>query len=477
MVVAYWYSVEISFISGIILLYLSWQIYHQKHLIGHSIFWKLILLFSITCLIFAINNLGIFFPNLGGYPLSSYLYLVYFASFYFIPIFWILYCLYFTGYGEIVSWKIDILLSIIPIMLILFRMNEFWKIIPSGTFQNAFSESFTAFFDLGYVYLYGLAILGIILLMLQYRNVSDKGRYQILFLVSGVLIPVIHEFFSEGNFLPSGMDIAIAGFFLAFGILYADMLIYSPVFREHFFDIIDTGLLVMNKKGEILDMNIVAEKILNVSRNFAFTKKPSELESIPSEFKDVLLVPESVKEQPHFQVSYPEPRWYSISTYWISKKFSSGGVFLVKINDMTRTVLLEKELTRKNIQMIRDNERTQKEMQYIVTFSEDKNPKILISQGIITACNSAALELFQKMEEDVKGTDPILLSAPVQKKSDDVPEKFQYYLEDASSGNTVTFSWIFSGGGRIFSAEVILSRVVYEGRVSIEMTILVSDMY
>lgn len=471
MVVAYWYSVDLSFISGFILLFLSWQIYRQKHIVGHNIFWKLIFLFSIITLIFGINNLGLFFPDLGPYPLSLHLYIIYFASFYFIPVLWILYCLHFTGHKEMVTWRNGILLSILSIILILLRINEFWNVIPFNNIQDIINENFTRILELGYLYLYGLLILGIILLVLQFRNVSDKGRYQIGFLVFGMLIPIVHEFFTEGNLLPSGMDVSITGFFLAFGILYCDMLIYSPVFRERFFDIIDSGLVVMNKKGEILDMNIVAEKILNISRNDAFTKKPSELSSIPHEFKEILTEPDKIGQQPHFQVSYPEQRWYTISARWISKNFSSGGVFLVDISDVTKNVILEKELTRKNIQVIREKERTNKEMQYFIAFSADLNPKILISRGEIIACNSAALELLQKKEEDLTGTDPALLSAQIQMKPDDVLEKFHYSIEDAITGNTISFPWRFSKGEDVFTGNVTLCRVLFNSKVLVEMTI------
>jgi len=358
--------------------------------------------------------------------------------------------------------------------MFMFRAEAFWDNIQSGKIQTSLSEISPGFFDFGYFYLYILVFFGVILLIRQYRNVSDKIRYQIVFLVTGILIPIIYEFFTDGNFLTSGLDIAVSGFFLAFGIQYCDMLIYSPVFREHFFDIIDSGLLVMNKKGEILDLNHVAERILNVRRNDAFTKKLTEFESVPVEFRDILLDPEAIRGHAHFSVSYPELRWFAISSRWAAKKFSSGGVYLVVINDITDNVMLEKEVSMHKIQGFRDKERSQRDIQYRISFLGSHDAKLLIDQGSIIACNPAAQTVFKMKEEEMKGRDPAQLSARVQKKNDEVHEKLQYSLADAASGNTVRFFWMFiTAGGREFEGEVKLCRVICKNKMLVEMTIMV----
>jgi len=476
MVVADWHSVYISLGSGLILLYLSWQIYHQKRIVGHFLFWKLILLFSIICLIFGINNIGLLIPGAGHYPLSLHLYLLYFGSFYFIPVLWVFYCLHFTGREDLVTMRNGILISIIPSIMIILRAEEFWNVFQSVNTQTLLSGISTSFFGLGYFYLYCLVFLGMILLIRQYRNVSDKIRYQIVFLVTGMAIPLIVDFFTEGNFLTSGLDVAVSGFFLAFGIQYCDMLIYSPVFREHFFDIIDAGLLVMNSKGEILDMNHTAEMFLNVKRNDVFTKKPSEFDSIPTEFRVILSDPKTIKEHYHFSVSYPEVRWFAISSRWAVKRFSSGGVFLVMIHDITRNVTLEKEVSMQKIQGIREKERIQRDIQYHLSFSGSHDARILIEKGSIVAGNPAAQALFQMQEAEMKGMDPMLLSARVQKNPDDVQEKLHYSIAVASSGKAVRLTWMFvTAGGREFEGDVELCRIICKNRMLVEMTIMIPD--
>jgi PAS domain-containing protein len=473
MVFANWYSVLISFSSGIILLSLSWKVYREKQVIGHSYFWILLFLFSIICLIFGINNLGIFFPGLGHYPLSLHLYWIYYSSFYVIPVVWLVYCLKYTGRSEIISRKLVLILSIVPSIMVLLRFYQFWGIIPFHLFPVSTALLPQAILSFGHLYLYALGFFGIILLLVQFRSVSEKIRYQTAFLTLGMTIPIIHEFISEGNLLTSGLDVAVSGLFLAFGILYCDMLIYTPVFREYFYEIIDSGLLVLNERREILDMNPVAEGYFRVSRKEAFTKKTGEIGTVPAEFRKVLESDDITGELPHFCISSPIERWFRISARWVPRRFSSDGVYLLTINDITTVVSLEKEVAEQKMRLLREEERSRKEFRYLLDFNSSKNAIMLISQGLIIRCNPAAEALAGKSQEELAGTDPVLLSAPVQKQQDDVPEKFRFFLADAASGTPVLFPWVFRFVEGDVLTEISLRRLTWRGRVIVEMSIRV----
>jgi len=452
-------------------LYLSLLVYRQKQIVGHSIFWIILLLYSVICLIFSINSLGIIIPDVGPYPVSLHLYWIYYTCFYFLPGAILLFCLKYCGKTEYITPTTIILLSIIPTIFSFIRFEQFWGFFPV-LFQHLESIGFLEFFHIFvYVYLYGILFVADIFLLRQYMYVSKKFRPQIIFLIIGTSIPFLIDILTDGNYLPSGMDVSISGFFLAFGVLYYEMLAYSPVFRERFFEVADTGLLVLNEKQLILDMNPVAEHLLNIPLREAFGKNPSEIPAMPPEFRSVLEQETLTDSQPHFSVSGPEKAWYNISVKWFPEKIGADGVYLIIITDITRNIILEKEVSRYTIRQYKEKEITAREIKYREFFRSSKDPILILSDRKIIECNQAALQLFGKERDEIIGENPVIFSSPVQKNQDDVTEKFQYAIVNAAAGNRVVFPWVFTSNKKDIDAEVTLKLQIYYNQDVVEMTI------
>jgi len=471
MIIISWHSVIFSFFSGLILLYLSLRIHKQKKVVGYSLFWIILLLYAIICLTFTINSLGILFPGLGSYPLSKPVYLIYFSSFYLLPVGWILYCIYYTGKMEYITASRIGLLLVIPVMMILIRIDEFWKVLPFFILQEERVIWYQELLSVGHFYLYALILCGVILLVQKYHDVSFKFRRQILFFIVGIMIPIITELISDDNFLPCGFDVAISGLFLAFGVLYYNVLEHSPVFREKYFNILDVGLLTLNQNGEILDMNPVAESYLCTSLKESFSRQPSDIDSIPEEFKEILKYPENTQKKPHFFVSYPDIRWFSLSSQWIAKKINADGAFLIAISDITKNVNLEQEITHQKIQAFRKSFENEHDTRYLEFFRSSRDAIFILSGKTIIACNPVVLDLFGKEETELVGKDITIMSAPVQIKTDDVLEKLQFFIAEANSQTPVRFSWIFTGKDSTIQGDVVLRRFTYDDQGVIEMCI------
>ncbi len=474
-----WYFVLLTFACGGIILYLSVLVYQRKHISGHSLVWVILVLYAIICLTFGLDNLGMILPV--PYSISVYLFWINTYCYFALPVAWFLFCLHYIGKPEYLTVRNFTLLMIIPVIMSLFRAFSFGDIFQEIFFGPYFSSINKAIDIIGYGYIYGLSIVGNLLLIRRYPDVSVKFRHQIIFLITSSCIILIGGLITDSGIIPSFdpmcLEVALSGFILAFGILHYDLLHHSPIFREKFFDIANSGLIALSWDRHIIDMNPVAEKLLQISLTDAFSRHPSEILSLRPELRKILEHPDILYEQP-FSLIGDEIRWYSVSFQYLQKNMKNQSGYLVVFTDITNSMNLEKQVQDTKIQLTREKENLTRVQKYREFFMSHRDAIIIISKDRIIEANPLAYEMFSEFGEDIIGMDPVSLSADHQRNPDDVPEKIQYYYTQALSGRMIDFSWVFQSHNEEIPARVRLSRLVYDDQILIEMSISdMSDMY
>nr|WP_319539091.1 histidine kinase N-terminal 7TM domain-containing protein [uncultured Methanospirillum sp.] len=459
---------------SIILLYLSLQVYRRKTILGQYYFWMILFLLSIICLLLGLENMGEIYPELGPYPVSPVLNLLTNFCGHLVTTIWFFFCLLYAGKSKYLTRPIiAFLLSYTIIGNIVFQMIRVYSYSSGIPLLDTFLWIFgmSALAKCCILYLAGIG-----LLIQKYRNVSDQFRYQILILVgTSCLVVLLVTFFDSKlfpGFNPVGIHFGICGLIFGFGMLYFDLLTFSPVFRERFFGVVESGLVVLNNRCQIIDMNETAEQILHTNLAEVFGKQPSEVAVFPEGFTGMLTSPDLLRNaSPISVLTDDETRWYRISVQYDHGNVGAEEVYLLMITDITHNILLEKQVSEANSRLMVEKEKKRHELLYREFFNSHRDAILIVANGVISDCNQVALQFFEKKRSDIIGLDPCLLSAPVQGRQSDVPDKLKYQISRAAAGDLIDFPWTFLASDAPVETEVRLSRLLYDDQVLVEACI------
>ncbi|NLV27655.1 MAG: PAS domain-containing protein [Methanomicrobiales archaeon] len=459
--------------SGIILLYLASLVYRRKHILGQSYFWIILFLMGLICITIGLYNTKEVFPTFLPDPVLSFL--MFFMIFlgHLVTTFWFLFCLRYSGRTMYLTKHILTFLLAYTVIgnlvfqaIVQYGMSSGYPVIDTMLWFIGYS----AFIKCPILFLWGIG-----LLILTYRTISEKFRHQVIVLVGGACLVVLMVTFFDSGILPSinpvGMQFAITGYIFAYGILYYDLLTFSPVFREKFFGVVESGLIVLNKNIQILDMNSSAEGLLHVQLKDVFGKKPSETD-IPDEFREIFCQPEKILTSSHVCVpGHEEVRWYNVSMQHDRNDLGNEEVFLLIVTDITHNITLEKEISKAHEELVAEREKKKREWMYREFFRSHRDAILIISNGLVIDCNPVAEQLFGKNREEIIGNNPVILSAPSGGSVDIVPDKLHYLISKAASGELVDFPWVFLSRGREIETEVRLNRLTFHNQFLVEMSI------
>lgn len=231
-----------------------------------------------------------------------------------IPVLWFLFGMAYTGRQKWLSSLRILSLLIIPLItLALVFTNAYhrliWATIPlnsSGPFPILDPEYGTWFFIYS-TYSYGLLLIGTIALIQAARQSPKTYRWQNIALVVGALIPWIANaiYLLDLGFSPN-IDLSPVAFVLS------ALVIGWSIFRYHLFDVVpvarrttvDTmrdGMIVLNMKNRIIDMNPAARVVFDVQLADVLGKEIDDLLSdwpeLVDTFKDVWEVETEIQLQ------------------------------------------------------------------------------------------------------------------------------------------------------------------------------------
>jgi len=270
-----------------------------------------------------------------------------------VPVFYFIFIMLYTGHKNVTSRKNILLLFILPfITLILTLTNEYHHLIWSGfspisSETNLMKYRHGEWFYLGYIaYDYILLIFATISLfnfILRHKYVFRKLGLSLL--IAGVC-PWIAGlvYVTNGNPIP-GFDLApvatgISGIFLIYAILKTSFLDLAPIDRELLLETIQDGLVALDAKNRIQDINKVAYTYLGLSPDTDILGTSIDSCGISSSSILHAMVSSSTTNQTEVLVEV------GLKTFCITKKEikKNKGSNLVVIRDISEQVAVHHEI-------------------------------------------------------------------------------------------------------------------------------------
>src|SRR5271157_703533 len=191
-----------------------------------------------------------------------------------VPVAWLLVALCYTGRSRYVSLRNLGLLAVVPfIVVLLVATNPYHYLYYSAVIPRMISGSVVwvflrgPLFWLHVTYSYLLILVAMILLASRYSGAPVIYRRQIALLMIAATIPVLVNLLYIVSIYPvPGLDLtpfafACVGVILALGLFRYQLFFMLPVAYPQIFLAISDGIVVMDTKGRILDLNPAARMI------------------------------------------------------------------------------------------------------------------------------------------------------------------------------------------------------------------------
>jgi PAS domain S-box-containing protein len=197
-----------------------------------------------------------------------------------IGVLWLLFSIEYTQQQRILNRVGRNMLWIIPFIGVLLSWtNEYhhliWteiSLLPAPHGMGAIFRHGPAFFAL-WVYIYILLIAGVIVLVSRLRRQAAIYQRQYLIIMGGILVPWVVNFLYVIGYSPiPGMDLTpqsmvVACIMVAWSIWRFQMLDLIPVGREAVLDRMADGVLIVDMRQNVIEINPRAEQILNLKRS------------------------------------------------------------------------------------------------------------------------------------------------------------------------------------------------------------------
>lgn len=218
-------------------------------------------------------GLEISFSEIGLMHLVSILSYIGIAT---LPVFWLLFCISYTGKGEKINLKLFVALFIVPLITVIAVASNSWyhlfyKQVTLGCSNNIFFLSLKhgSLYYLHIVYSHIMVIAGIILIARILFKVSRINRKRISFLLAGAALPYITNLTYVFGFQPYGfLDLTPIGFIsmgivLTIGVFTVSLFEITPLALDLLFDSIPDAIFVVDTNNVILNSNPPANRLLN----------------------------------------------------------------------------------------------------------------------------------------------------------------------------------------------------------------------
>ena len=285
----------------------------------------------------------------------------------FIPVFWLLFILKFTGRDKYLTIKNFIWILSIPVITLLMVWTNSFHYLHFKSISIDFSESFpllsVEFGPWYYVYtlyFYIILALGVVMLIKEYRNSDPMFKRQNLIVLLAALIPWIANLANLVGFKPMGhievtpFAFILTVFMFSIGFSRFKLMDIIPIARAKVLESMKEGLIVMDHLDRIIDLNREIKMILSISgesligKNIdsVFPNQPELFEYI-NDRKDGRLKIELQRN------GYPIFMDVSITALFENKDSYNGLIILTR--DITRQVGIENRFRIQSDQLIATN--------------------------------------------------------------------------------------------------------------------------
>jgi len=195
-----------------------------------------------------------------------------------VPVFWLLFCLRYVNFHKPKIFRFFLLFFIIPVItLVLAWTNSYhhliWqKISLIDLYRLKLLQlDYGTWFWIHIFYSQSLYLSGMYFLIQYYFNTQKNLRFQARFIIMAGLIPGISSilYLSDYNPLPmvdlTSLSFAISGILIVWGLYYHKFLDIIPIARDTLIENMRDGIIVVDLKNRIVDINPAAEIIINQS--------------------------------------------------------------------------------------------------------------------------------------------------------------------------------------------------------------------
>lgn len=195
----------------------------------------------------------------------------------FAPYGWLLFSMAYSDHAKIITRRFAFLAALIPSITVLLALTTKWHgliwseyhINHSGDF-SALGVSYGAWFWAHFVYSYAILLIGTVLLVRVLWRRQGMHREQIVALLIAVLAPWIgnalyltgHSPIPHLDLTPFAFTVTVAALAWAtFGFHLVDI---TPLARDSVIDSMREGVIVLNTRGNVVDINNAAARMIDV---------------------------------------------------------------------------------------------------------------------------------------------------------------------------------------------------------------------
>jgi diguanylate cyclase (GGDEF)-like protein/PAS domain S-box-containing protein len=311
-----------------------------------------------------------------------------------IATFWFLLILQYTHPDDHISYWWVILLLLVPALTVYIAMTEgkyhwLWShIIPTSNIPGAplvYSHSYWFIISAGDFYF--LAIVGIIILIRVTLLPPKSIGVRALLLLIGIIPPLTSNLIYQTGLFPGRslsillmVGLVISGLIYIWGIYYFQFLESSSLSRDVIIDKMSEGVIVLDRKDHIHNINSTALSMLGLTEHAAKNKSLNDLTSIWPGIADTIRAPNDLDTE--VKINSDIPRTLSMRTTNLKDRDGQPTGRLIVWRDITQYRQVESTL--------RDSEARFKALfqgapdAIIIT---DKNSRIVLA-------NNQAITLF-----------------------------------------------------------------------------------
>ncbi len=327
----------------------------------------------------------------------------------FIAVFWLLVSIRYTHQDERIPFWWVVILMIIPALTIYVAGTEgthhwLWEsILPTSSTPGApllFTHSW--WFSISTAFFYLEVIAGIFILIHRVLVPPRTDGSRALLLLVGVVPPLVCNFLYQGKIIPNSnlqvllmIGLAISGLIYYWGVYYFELLEYSSLARDVIIDNMSEGVIVLDRRDRIYNINSTALNMLGLKAKTAKKKTLKDIIAIWPGISETFRVPHDFDTE--VRINGDEPRVLNIRTTNLKDREGRSTGRMVVWRDITQYRQVEATL--------RDSEARFKALfqgapdAIIIT---DKNSQILLM-------NNQSITLFGYTMDELVGNSIELL--------------------------------------------------------------------
>ena len=275
--------------------------------------------------------------------------------------FWLIFAIKFAGYNNWLTRRRLIFLSIIPVVtLLLATTNEWHRLIwanisldtsgPLVIMAITHGPLFWAYSVVAQAYV----ITGSILMFIHLRQIHTQHHWQVRLLAILPMVPLLGNVAYILDFVPiPGLDLtpytfAISSVLISWGIYRLEMFDISPIARQTAVYNIKDGLVVVDLKQRIIDVNPATQKILNRKPDELIGKPVSEIAKIAPALSDLHNQVLQGDGKTVFGMRH-NGRFYDINISKIRDRRKNNHGWIVAFRDISKRKQAEEALARQKL--------------------------------------------------------------------------------------------------------------------------------